>query len=49
MIDIYKTKSSILLYVEYKNNYYIPYLEEFIKNINKEKKEIWVPRVGELI
>ncbi len=49
VIDIYKTKSSILLYVEYKNNYYIPYLGEFIKNINKEKKEIWVPRVGELV
>ncbi len=48
--DIYKTKNNILLYIEYNNkNYYIPYIDEFIKEINKNKKEISVPRVGEFL
>ena len=48
VIDIYKTKSSILLYVKSDKNYYIPYIEEFISSINKERKKIEVERVEEL-
>ncbi len=47
--DFYKTKNNILLYIQYNKNYYIPYMEEFIKSIDKVKKEILVPRVEELL
>ncbi len=49
VLDIYKNKNSILLYIKYKKNYYIPYLPEFINKIDKNKKEILVLRVGELL
>ncbi len=49
VIDIMQTKSSYLLYISSKNNYYIPYLPEFITKINKEAKEIYVERVEELL
>ncbi len=47
--ELYKTKAGILLYIKSNKNFYIPYIEEFINNINKDTKEIEVSRVEELI
>ena len=46
--DIVETKANILLYVIDNKPYYIPYIKEFIKEVNLAKKQIIVDRVGEL-
>lgn len=46
--DIVETKANILLYVIDNKPYYIPYINEFIKEVNLAKKQIIVDRVGEL-
>ena len=48
--EIRSNNHDYLLYIEYNNKYYyIPYVNEFITNINHEKKEIEVERVEELL
>ncbi len=46
--DIIETKAGILLEVEFKKKYYIPFNKEFIKKVHKEQKEIEGKRVEEL-
>ncbi len=48
VLDIVENKAGILLYVKAQKFYYIPYNQEFIKEINILKKEIKAIRVGEL-
>lgn len=48
--DIRSNNHDYLLEVEFNNkDYYIPYVKEFIKEIRKDKKEVEVCRVEELI
>ena len=50
--DIYQNKTkvnNILLNINYKKDYYLPYNKEFIKNIDVKNKIIEVKRIGELL
>lgn len=47
--DIYANKAGKLLYITFAKNYYIPYNNEYIKQVDVQKKEIHGENIKDLI
>lgn len=43
------TKTNTLLYIEYQKNYYIPFINDFIKEVNVAEKKVFVKNAKGLI